>query len=307
MKKLGFLLLTLCLRFSASGQVNLVPNGGFENNINCNLAYIYGALPPWDSPTDGSPDAFNTCGIQFSSNGVPNNNVAYQNPHSGNGYVGGVFFQDETFREYMQVELDRALIGNKKYCVSFYINLADKLNKATNNIGMYFSNTHTYISNTNPLYLSPQINDTNIVSDTLGWTLISGNFVAQGGERYIIIGIFFLDTLCDTLNLTGIYNGAYYFLDDVDVHYCDPSSVDELSNNVNFEISPNPATIEIKITTTNAVMKEAHIYTTMGQCTLQSTINNRQSTIDISALPAGMYIAEVISEKGVIRKRFVKQ
>ncbi len=74
-----------------------------------------------------------------------------------------------------------------------------------------------------------------------------------------------------------------------------------------LEISPNPATSEIKITTTNSVIKDAHIYTMMGQCILQSTINNSQSTIDISALPAGMYIAEVISEKGVIRKRVVKQ
>jgi trimeric autotransporter adhesin len=70
---------------------------------------------------------------------------------------------------------------------------------------------------------------------------------------------------------------------------------------------PNPATNEIQITTTNAVMKEAHIYSMMGQCIHQSTITNLQSTIDISALPAGMYIAEVITEKGVIRKRFVKQ
>ncbi len=74
-----------------------------------------------------------------------------------------------------------------------------------------------------------------------------------------------------------------------------------------LEISPNPATSEIKITTTNSIMKEAHIYTMMGQCILQSTINNRQSTIDISSLPPGMYIAEVISEKGVIRKKFVKE
>jgi len=310
MKKLGFLLLTLCLRFSANGQVNLVPNPGFEDTTNCPNGAI-GAISyalHWYEATSGSADYFNTCG---SNPSVPNNMFGHQTPHTGSAYAGiGIWAADS--REYIQTQLDSALKSQHKYSVEFYVSMGDTTTVACNNIGMYLSDTLIDSSPTSLLNFTPQVSNNpliNPLTNKSGWVKVSGDFVAVGGEQYVAIGNFLNDTNSDTTAVgTGIEAFAYYYIDDVTVRDCTNDGISEINNQPStIEISPNPATSEIKITTSNSVLKEAHIYSMMGQCILQSTINNSQSTIDISSLPAGMYIAEVITEKGVIRKRFVKQ
>ncbi len=326
MKKLGFLLLILCLRFSASGQ-NLVPNPGFENDTSCNIvpsAIQLGYAPPWNSPTGGTPDIFNSCAIN-NYYSTPSNGWGFQHPHLGNCYAGvGLYSFNGTisncnsyYIEYIQIELDSPLINQESYCGSFYINLINRSAIAIKNIGVYFSDTNISLQTPCELNFNPQIKDTNFIIDTTNWTLIYGRYIAHGGERYIIIGNFDSALNTDTIHVNATFpiQSSGYYIDDVNVHCCTCDSTTSLhadAGEINnqpstIEISPNPATSEMKITTTNAVMKEAHIYTMMGQCILLSPINNRQSTIDISSLPPGMYVAEVISEKGVIRKRFVKQ
>ncbi len=324
MKKLGFLLLILCLRFSASGQVNLVPNPSFETVTQCGgISQIYYAAPwfqpnIWQGNTTNSStsDLFDTC-VNYSTAGVPINQCGNQNARTGIGYAG-IFVYGDTFnyREYLEVPLVSPLIANRHYCVEFYVSLAEMSYFAISNFAAYFSQDSLLISsayNHTIDTVTPQIENSvgNMLASKTAWMQVSGNFIATGGERFMTIGNFHLPVNTNVQPVTGgSYAGAgYYFIDDVSVVDCLDEETNNLTNNQpsTIEISPNPATSEIKITTTNAVIKEAHIYTMMGQCIHQSTINNRQSTIDISSLPSGMYIAEVISEKGVIRKRFVKE
>ena len=63
-KQILFLAFSFILKFSV-GQ-NLVPNPGFENVTYCDsiIAGGYGYssyVPPWDSPSLGSPDVFEAC------------------------------------------------------------------------------------------------------------------------------------------------------------------------------------------------------------------------------------------------------
>ena len=57
------------------------------------------------------------------------------------------------------------------------------------------------------------------MSDTLNWKLIQGIYVANGGESFITIGNFNNDLTTDTItsNSTSLYDGAYYYIDDVSV------------------------------------------------------------------------------------------
>ncbi len=57
---------------------------------------------------------------------------------------------------------------------------------------MYFSTTHTHIVANSLFSYTPQINETTVITDTANWTLVSGLFIANGGEQYIIIGNFYL-------------------------------------------------------------------------------------------------------------------
>ncbi len=316
-------MLNLFLHDLAFSQ-NLVPNPGFEIIDSCNLhvgAIFYGQVSYWDKPTWGSPDAFNACTPLINSVSVPSNTFGFQYPHSGNGYAGETFYSHccagSVVREYMQVELDTALIAQQVYCASYYIVLGNKIKIANNNFGMYFSNTHVYIgaSFNGILNFIPQINDTNIVTDTLSWKLISGNFIAQGGERYLIIGNFYADSLTDTVPIIGTDNESYYYIDDVNVHCCscDTTShigINEITDINTLTISPNPANSEIKITTNdNLKLGEVKIYNSIGACVLLSPPlrGGKEGLLDISSLPQGLYFIEVITHKGIQRKKFVKQ
>jgi len=202
-------------------QCNLVPNSGFENITNCTTGWgglWLGNAPPWDSPEDGNPDLFNNCIPQSDGTSAPQNDYGFQYPHSGNGYTNVVtlnpVYNDK--REYIQVELDSSLIANVQYCISFYVSPAGVTGMATNNIGMYISNTHTFVNGNANLNFIPQINSINVISDTLNWTEITGTYIAQGGERYIIIGNFFADSLTDTVPIQTIVpwhqHSGFYFL-----------------------------------------------------------------------------------------------
>lgn len=195
------------------GQTNLVPNWSFEIidscnfGLNCSGGLTSGLAPPWDSPTGTSSDLYNSCSTHPFCR-VPSNYDGYQNAHTGNGYVGIICYaQNTNYREYIQTPLDSTLISQHKYCVSFYVTLGSWLALSTNNIGMYFSPTHTHIQTNYGLTFTPQINQTTVVGDTTNWTEITGTYIANGGEQYIIIGNFFPDSLTDTIASPSQYWG----------------------------------------------------------------------------------------------------
>ena len=314
---------------------NLVPNPGFEIVDTCyNLfgGINLGLIPPWDSPTDGTADGYNLCSnLVGGGSTIPSNPFGYQYPHSGNGYVGAGFYGFDIWStncnsvnyyiEYLQVELDSPLVAHEKYCASFYVNHANRYySAALGNFGMYFSAAHTYVPTTCELNYPAQIIEPNIVSDDSAWVLVYGQYMAQGGERYIIIGNFNSVSTSDTVHLvntgfTADTYQAYYYIDDVNVHCCtcdslDHTGINELTDINTLTISPNPANSEIKITTNdNLKLGEVKIYNSIGACVLLSPPlrGGKEGLLDISSLPQGLYFIEVITHKGIQRKKFVKQ
>jgi hypothetical protein len=303
-----------------------VPNPGFEIRTSCIYSGFHsggaGTLPPWDSPTDGTADGFDTCEVSTST-WVPNNNFGFQYPHSGHGYAGAGMYNSSTtsyYIEYIQVELDSPLVNQENYCASFYINLANLNNvhyTALKNIGMYFSNTHTDSSIVGNLSFTPQITIPTYVTDTLNWTLVYGEYVAHGGERYIIIGNFKSQSASDTIHLsgTGLPGDPYYYIDDVNIHCCTCDSttslhagVAEIKEGNEITIYPNPTSSIFTITSSDKI-KEVRVYDILGNLirNYESGIRNKEATIDISSYANGMYFVEIKTEKGVVRKKVVKQ
>jgi hypothetical protein len=316
MKKGIVVLVMMCLFGNAiCFSQNLVPNSSFETITSCSTIIVTGfaggIVSFWDSPTNGTPDVFNTCSTASQAL-VPLNNFGYQNSHSGNGYAGAGFygFDIDYYIEYIQVKLDTDLIAGKTYCAGFYISLANKSIFAIKNFGMYFSNTHVYQAITANLGFTPQIVDTNYVTDTLNWVHFEGSFTAMGGERYLIIGNFNSDITTDTMtvNPSG-HQYTYYYIDDVDVHEC-PSGqgMVEYSNENDVSLSPNPTSSIITITSTNKI-KEVNIYNIVGELikNYELRITNGSTTIDISTVSKGIYFAEIQTDRGVVRKKIVKE
>jgi hypothetical protein len=128
-----------------------------------------------------------------------------------------------SYREYIETPfsstVDSSLIANKRYHFEMYINLCNASKYNSYDIGAYFSDTLiSGINNWTPLPLVPQINNTiSNIPDTLNWTLISGDYTAHGGERYLIIGNFKNNSLTNnsTYNASANEDRVYFYMDDV--------------------------------------------------------------------------------------------
>lgn len=207
-----------------ASAANVVPNPSFETFTQCPSAISQiGHAIPWSSPTLGSSDYYNTCGVSNLS--VPTNGVGVQSAHSGSAYAGVLgwygLFGFANYREYIEVPLTCQLTANETYTVSFYVSLADNSEAAISRMGAHLSvgSTGPQPFDT-PLLLSPQIENPagNALTDFTNWTLVSGTYVAAGGEDHLTIGNFYDDAnLALMLPGPGAWNASYYYIDDVAV------------------------------------------------------------------------------------------
>jgi gliding motility-associated-like protein len=234
MKVYLYILLTSCLSitpFLGNAQ-NLVPNPSFEDTVNCptSISQWYNCAG-WINPNLAGPDYFNACDNYATGFlGVPNNATGYQPAYAGSAYIGLYLYQRSIsggpfdFREYIQAKLTDTLQQGKKYCISFYVNLATMADIAIDNIGLYISTTAISAGTPTVLMYSPQITSPTglFIQDTLNWQKITGIYTALGGEQYITIGNFKDANTTDTIHTNPlIASSAYYYLDDVSVICCD--------------------------------------------------------------------------------------
>ena len=73
-----------------------------------------------------------------------------------------------------------------------------------------------------------------------------------------------------------------------------------------FSLSPVPAKDVLTITTKQAVvMSSANIYNTLGQLIQVNT--NPNEAIDVSGLKTGSYFIRIVSDKGTVSGKFLKE
>lgn len=205
---------------------NLVPNPSFENYDSCPRGNGNLFCTPWYSPTMNSPDYLNACwnGVTTDNMDVPVNRFGSEPAHTGQAYAGVyTVFSTPSSHEYVSVKLLDSLKQGARYCVEFYATLGDSSWGGVNYLGAHLSATpDTMYAGYYLLRLpfQPQIEYDTILTDTSGWTKISGAFVAQGGEMYITIGIFAPDSALtyDSIQGDGSVRFSYYFIDDVSVY-----------------------------------------------------------------------------------------
>jgi hypothetical protein len=226
---------------------NLVPNPGFENgscvvNYNSTPAKIPTTINNWYSCTGASPDPFDICGNAMPAAYdvfVPDVLFGYQYAHTGNRFMGFGFYS--AWYEYLGVKLTAPLEAGETYHVTFWLSCGDLMSWAADQVGIYFSTTDISYPTTSTyggmLNYTPQIVNTtgNFITDTT-WQKVSGDFVAAGGEQYIVIGYFKPIVAADFYqfpvttpgqnpkanpnykpgtNGTGGNPRAYYYIDDV--------------------------------------------------------------------------------------------
>ncbi|MBI4932226.1 MAG: T9SS type A sorting domain-containing protein [Bacteroidetes bacterium] len=255
-----FLLPVACclLPTALVAQPNLILNGSFEDTVCCpSGGGSVSCTPPWFSPTVGSPDYHHQCANATAPNaGVPSDGASgFQYPYTGQAFVGAYTYQaGSNGREYVEYPFPGdSLIQDKKYCIGFYVNPYNTLAPIDALHAVLSKNSISMPISTNLPNTPDIVNPTgNIIDDTLNWTLVSGYYTAQGGEKFITLGNFYPDSMT---NLGAGWNPAtsvsYYYIDNVFIYDCD--SVGGVSEQeaaaVAVAIYPNPATEEFTLET----------------------------------------------------------
>jgi hypothetical protein len=302
MKKLFTILFCLVLVHTTNVIAqNLVPNPGFEIQDSCPQVSEIELAPPWDSPQSGTPDLMNsTC---------PSQNFPGR---SGIGSAGifcySVAFADN--REYLQAPLLSPMVAGHQYCVSFYVKRSN-YKYAVDRLGAYFSVGQIHLTmNTSYLPYTPQVeNPAGNALSASGWILISGYFLAQGGEDNIIIGNFSPDaqTTATVVNAASSSDVAYYAVDDISVVECTVGiNENELSSAISAYFERASGNIVVTIPEKYSV-DELSIYNTVGQkINFESTERqNDQMIISLPKNSPGMYVLVMEIDGRVVSKKLM--
>lgn len=204
-------------------EKNLVPNSSFEQYKGRNPKPSITSAKPWQNV--GTVDFF----IKPDSKDTS----VYKGAHSGKCYAG-VRFQKK-YKEYTYVKLTEPLKKGREYSFSMYVRLLDESTVLIKQLGVYFSKE--------PFKMGMIFNPEGIIKTTykgglsgnFEWIPITGKYVAQGGEKYLIIGNFTSNTKEDFVkrNKWNIFElkEAFYYLDDVtliDTSYVPPPPIKEI-------------------------------------------------------------------------------
>jgi hypothetical protein len=230
----------LFLSFEIQAQ-NLIPNPGFEVISDCPMEpSLLHYAAPWDGMhifnghpdlpgliekfnTHGSSDLLNVCSFKMQP--------PFLN-HYSEGCAGFFCFwvnygsnNDDDSRELARVRLSSALVKDKKYLLWFYVR-PDKTNKVfIDAFDVHFSALPIPIVHNDLRIFSPYVsNPKGRILDSIDhWVKIKGDFIAKGGEQYMLVGNL---TSKDLVNYKYISTQkydeySYYFIDDFHLYQCD--------------------------------------------------------------------------------------
>lgn len=207
---------------------NLAPNPSFEKFSYCPVNFNQGQMEivtDWRQASMGTADYFNGCSRAV---GVPDNSFGEQEAKEGVGYLGLITFapSKRNYREYMQAKLSSPMAGGQKYCVSFYINSADRATYVNDGLGAVFSQHRVKHPGQEVIRAEAQLSNPlgNVLDDAESWQLISDIYEAEGGEQYVTIGNFLPDKDCMIKERNvpeheskRAWESAYYFIDDLSI------------------------------------------------------------------------------------------
>lgn len=228
-----FLTITILYSLFIKGQIaNYVTNGGFEQKSTCNFnIYELKTAYGWNSLDSANiacgADYLHVCTVNPQLS-IPSGFYSYQFPRNGNAFIMSQWYctspscTSPNFRSYPRNRLKTTLQVGKTYCAKMNINLINTCRYGIDAIGMYFSNSSIDTISKCALqltFINPQVQNTigNVITDTLNWITVTGTFVANGTEKFLVIGNFKNDINVNTMitNPSITPEWSAYNIDDV--------------------------------------------------------------------------------------------
>lgn len=208
---------------------NLIPNPGFEEYLD---NPPYGAAGVNESVAwfglRTTTDFFHRQ-YQFDSS-LPQNFRGYQEPASGDGCAGIIAGPEAN--EYLIVELPRPLVAGALYEVGFKANLSNACRYGTDDLGLSFLYEDPFeLDLRKDVVYHVKNPEGELITDTVGWKDLEGFYLAEGGEKYLMIGNFYSGSEMDlqVVNEGAVFDWAYFYIDDVFLYPCSYAPFEELS------------------------------------------------------------------------------
>lgn len=176
------------------------------------------------------------------------------------------------------------------------------------------------------IYANPNAVAGNLVSDSLlicigSHATLHAQYVADISSLkwYRNSSVFTVTTSYDTIK-TVTQAGTYYIKatnyfgiqsisDSITIatHDCNATSIYRLNNNdLEIQIFPNPAYDKLFIQTNGIELEQINIYNTTGSLVMAVQPATRNAQLETVNLASGVYIAEIKTKEGSVRKRWVK-
>ena len=318
-----------CLLFFAAPRCeaqNLLPNPGFEESDSCSAEIPWvNALLYWHS-ANGTPDYLQSCLAYGNFQGFPMNYFTFQEPFEGASCVGmHTYYQSGVteYREWVMAPLSEPLVVGQTYYCSFRANAAFGGNTqypqiwlANDKVGMLFTMQDRPWALGDPYPVPPNyahIAYPQVLVDTVGWTLVSGSFVADSAYQYVMIGLFFSNALTDTLHFADPnsvfpwYPRAYTLVDEV----CVSASLAgcDLGQGVGEELAtrpvlfPNPAQDQLVVG--KRAGAEAEVLDAVGRLLWKGRITSDSWILDVGSWARGAYLLRMTLRGRVESHQFV--
>lgn len=271
--------------------IGIIQNSGFESARCCPDGYSqFHCTNNWTRPTKGTSDYYSGCENRFYSPEakVPDNFFGSQDAYEGIAYAGIFTYYNDSYREYIQIELDEPMTKNQRYGFAIQVSLADKAGLAIKQLGVSFSDTlvrqmDLFFTLRLP-HETLQNKDNTFLDDKENWTELYLDYTAKGGEKFVIIGNFLDNNETDTLTANTATTTAmnestsYYYLDNVCLSpWKDDNTCDCFNNG-------EPPIVETEFIPIETIIKEKppkigdkfvlkNIYFETAKATLLSTSN----------------------------------
>jgi gliding motility-associated-like protein len=232
------------LGIASKAQVNLVPNGSFEEYSDCPLSQdeVYKCIG-WQKPNICTTDYCHVCAPTFPGGvTVPNYFMGYQWPYHGQAYmgIGSYVLSSPVSVEYIQCKLTDSLQALHRYRLTFYVSLGDYSVYAINSFGGVVSKIQAICApDCTPSTLIPQVKFSGHVTDTMNWIKVSGEFIALGGEQWLTIGRFDYNGIGNVSLLPVVPDTNPFFPEEYCYYLVDSVSLYDVSTTADLVNLPN--------------------------------------------------------------------
>lgn len=318
MKRL-VLLLQVLIWSHLPAQVNLVPNGDFEDSV---IVAPFATAPTynWHNPfANGMTIYRDQCtpgavGVNCTNYYLTNSRggmQGHQVPHSGTTYTSVVTIGPlyGNTRQYITCELSSPLRSDRLYEVSMYYSLADSSYFACDGLGIALTTApfdqcnQDHFLNISPISENPQ---GMIISDTVNWVHYIDTIQPAGGERYICIGNFRNDTITTWQMFTG--NSSYLinstiYIDDVSITDAGAAPLPPVEY-ADYTFFPNPSAGDFIVQGNFPEGTRLEVYNALGQKVSEVgsfPTGNNQVNVNLR-LASGAYFFQLTSPEGLLKK-----